>query len=118
MSRTSDDIKRYYGFKGLSYIENENVDLRKGPATQFIIEQKIWLDINLSEYRLVIPENMNFFPEEKADRFSSDLEMRYLTYKPTGKIIYDNSLPHTEAVIWEYKLFHSRDLVSGVEAKP
>lgn len=100
-------IKESYIQPAVVLIETDFQSKKYG--LQFHVRQKIWVDANLPEYRIAIPES--FSPDSL---FSAGwvMETRFITYKPTGRIIYDNTRPPATAVVWEYALHHSRDLVA------
>lgn len=80
----------------------------------FEITTKIWVDKHLPEYRVVIPE-LGKCREVMLEHLSDYLpiETRTITYVPTGRVIYDNSKPHAEAVVYEYileTLLHKKEL--------
>jgi hypothetical protein len=77
----------------------------------FEVLQYIWVDMHLPEYRVAIPENPLEWETDELPFRGSCVETRFLTYVPTGRIVYDNTLPESKAVVWEYRLHHSRDLV-------
>lgn len=107
-AKITSEIKKHYIKPAITFVEKEN-NKREGRASilgcLFNVEQKIWLDHYMKEYRVVIPENV----ENKMDILEHwndayPIETRFLTYVPTGKIIYNNSLPHKEAIVYEYIL--------------
>lgn len=71
--------------------------------THYHIERYVWLDSLIPEYRVVIPEviNSELFYTEKL---SQHINTRFITYKPTGKQVYDNTFHPAKAVVFEYEL--------------
>ncbi len=114
----TEKIKEHYINAPLSLIETE-YEKRQGRASKlacaFEITTKIWVDQHLPEYRVAIPEQMQH-REEELEHLSSlyPIETRFITYIPTGRVIYDNTKPHVEAVVYEYileSLLGKKDLV-------
>lgn len=101
-------IKEYYIEPPISIVEIE-WEKRQGRASKlscvFEINTKIWLSEHLPEYRVAIPENMQN-RSEQLEHWTEfyPVEMRFITYVPTGRVIYDNTKPHSEAVVYEYIL--------------
>lgn len=111
-------IRDYYIEPPLMVIENE-FEVRAGRAKglwcAFEVRTKIWVDQHLPEYRVAIPEAMEN-RKEMLEHWAeiSPIEMRFLTYIPTGRVVYDNTKPHVEAVVYEYileSLLGKKDLV-------
>lgn len=99
-------IKEHYIEPPITMIDNE-YEKRQGRASSlgcaFEVKTKIWADAYLPEYRVAIPEIISF-RNEQLEHWSSILpiETRYITYVPTGRVIYDNTKMHKEAVCYEY----------------
>lgn len=96
-------VKEYYIEPPMRLVETD-WQLREGGVV-FEINTKIWVDQHVPEYRVVIPENFR----EKAETLEHwdsryPAEMRFITYVPTGRAVYDTSKPHKEAIVWEYIL--------------
>lgn len=111
-------VKEYYIQPPISLIETD-YQLRK-IGSQFLITTKIWVDMHIPEYRVAIPEDVMWRKDtEKLCKESSwkpgdDIETRFLTYVPTGRVVYDNTKPHREAIVYEYileSLLGKKDLV-------
>lgn len=83
--------------------------VREGRASklscQFEIQTKIWVDQHVPEYRVAIPENFQWRAEH-LEHWQTiwPVETRMITYVPTGRVVYDNTKPHKEAVVYEYIL--------------
>lgn len=101
-------VKEYYIEPPISVIETEHEKREgraKGLSCAFEINTKIWLDQHLPEYRFAIPEETRH-REEVLEHWAAfkPYEMRFITYVPTGRVVYDNTKPHKEAVVYEYIL--------------
>lgn len=94
----SDDIKRTLIRPAITLIENE---WNKHQHHQYKVEPKIWLDVNMPDYYVLIPETLAF---DLNFQRHHDIETRKLRYINTGRIYYDASKPHKEAVCFEYIL--------------
>lgn len=92
-------IKEYYIEPPISLIETDWQKRRNG--CQFEITTKIWVDKHLPEYRVAIPEAFNG-PAPRSP--VEPIETRFITYIPTGRVIYDNTKMHAEAIVYEYIL--------------
>lgn len=113
----------FYIQEPLVMVETEH-ERRQGRASRlscvFEVTTKIWVDYHMGEYRVAIPEN----PKWKAEALEHwdslyPLETRFITYVPTGRVIYDNTKPHAEAVVYEYileSLLWKKDLKYGGES--
>lgn len=101
-------IKEYYIEPPIFIIETE-FEKRQGRASTlscaFEINTKIWLDQRLPQYRFAIPESL-IHRAELLEHWTEThpIETRFLTYIPTGRVIYDNTKPHAEAIVYEYIL--------------
>lgn len=114
----SKQVKEYYIQPPISLIETEH-EKREGRASSlravFEVRTKIWVDQYLPEYRVAIPESMknrNEVLEHLAAYYP--IETRFITYVPTGRVVYDNTKPHKEAIVYEYileSLLGKKDLV-------
>ena len=101
------EIKKHYIKPAITCVESMNK--REGRASrlscQFNVEQNIWLDHYIKEYRVAIPENIaNKMDVLEHWNDAYPIETRFVTYVPTGKIVYDNRLHHKEAIVYEYIL--------------
>ena len=86
-------------------VEIETDWQKKTYGMQFHVERYIWLTESTPEYRVAIPENLNF---DGSHKWSSTIETRFITYVPTGRIVYDNTKPpKPEPIVYEYKLQHA-----------
>lgn len=105
--RESAKIKEHYIEAPLVLLDTE-WEKRQGRASKlscaFEVKMKIWLDQNLPEYRIAIPENLSHRSEQLEHwSMAYPIETRFITYKPTGRVVYDNTKPHREAVVFEYR---------------
>lgn len=107
-SKTATWIKKYYVEPPIILIEHQ---FYHHDGMQFEINTKIWVDQHLPEYRIAIPEKPGWDKERLA---SSAIEMRFITYIPTGRVVYDNTLPAQTAIVYEYileSLLGKKDLI-------
>lgn len=95
-TQTAKWIKKHFIQPGITLIETE---WQKHHGMAFEITTKIWVDQHLPEYRIAIPEATRF-----RENTWAPIEMRFLTYIPTGRVVYDNTVPHAEAIVYEYIL--------------
>ena len=101
-------IKEHYIRPPIVMIENE-FEKRQGRASKlhcaFEVEVYIWVSQHLPEYRVAIPESLQN-RMEMLEHWSAihPVEMRFITYIPTGRVVYDNTKPHKEAICYEYVL--------------
>ena len=73
----------------------------------FHVERFVWVDQLLPEYRVAIPEDTTQWQDDEYwVRNASGLRTRFLTYLPTGRQVYDNTLPERSAIVFEYELEH------------
>jgi hypothetical protein len=99
-------IKRHYIKPAIILIETDYEKQKIG--SRFEVYTTIWVDRHLPYYEVVIPEDVSWrFNTAKYCKESNwtpgqDIETRRLKYMPTGRIVYDNSLPHKDAIVWEY----------------
>lgn len=81
----------------------------------FRIHTKIWRCEHLPEYRVPIPAS-SYFNGNFEEIIPPCLETRFVTYVPTGKVLYDTRLPRSKAIIYEYileSLLGKKDLTHG-----
>ena len=118
MTEHAKRVKEYYIQPAISLIETEHQ--KKQIGYQFLITTKIWVDQHLPEYRVVIPEEVSWRHNTKEFCSASDwqpgddIETRFLTYIPTGRVVYDTTKPHKEAIVYEYileSLLGKKDLI-------
>ncbi len=105
------NIIRRYVEEAIELIDREvgTKGLDRGRASQWHVNPTIWRQENVPEYRVAIPENLNNDFTNK--RGFEDIKTRFLTYIPTGRIVYDNYLGHDNALLFEYRLKQSTELV-------
>ena len=110
MSPEAKRIKKNYCGPAFIFVKAE---IRNKLPSYFQVEQFIWVDAKLPEYRVAIPEVVSEWADDEGPWRNAygGIQTRTLTYVPTGKIIYDNTLPPATAIVWQYKLQSSRDLV-------
>lgn len=73
----------------------------------FHVELFIWVDQALPEYRVAIPEDTTQWGADEImyrQAWGGGIQTRFLTYLPTGRAVYDNTLPEINAVAFEYRL--------------
>lgn len=73
----------------------------------FHVERFIWVDELLPEYRIAIPEDIKAWADDEGAyrlAIGKGIQTRFVTYKPTGRQVYDNTLPPSKAVVFEYEL--------------
>ena len=105
-TKTAKIIKDIFIERPVTLIDTEY--LREGRANKlgclFEIKTKIWLNINIPEYRVAIPENTLHKLEvlEHWDSLSP-IEYKYIKYIPTGRVVYDSTKSELEAVVYEYR---------------
>lgn len=105
MTRFSEEIKRHY-IKPAIYLEETEWEKHFGfkIPSYYRLETYIWLDILLPEYRVAIPEDISSWNDDELFIRSNTISTRFVTYKPTGKQVYDNSIPPPKAIVFEYVL--------------
>lgn len=114
MTETAAQIRKWYIEPPLTLIETEYEKLEGrgfGSRAAFEVRTKIWVDQHLPLYRVVIPEVVEW-PALKT--YPAPVKLKFLTYIPTGRVVYDNTLPHPEAIVYEYileSLLGKKDLV-------
>lgn len=109
MSENANWIKKHYITPPLKTIDRvfwkEDSGWRSGHrSASFEIETTIWVDQHLPEYRVAIPSSGATIDGNSEALEYSPVEMRFITYVPTGRVVYDNELPKATAVVYEYIL--------------
>lgn len=95
-------IKKYYMRPAIRRIETEWHDRLENV---FHVDEFIWVDQRMKEYRVAIPEVVNAWAgDEFHYRMAHAVRTRMLTYVPTGRIVYDCTLPEEKAIVFEYRL--------------
>lgn len=99
-------IKKRYCRPAIYIEESEFRQFTHGKLNNhFHIERFVFIDQLMSEYRVIIPEETSeWAPDEKNYRLRRGIQTRSITYLPTGKVIYDNTLHPARAVVFEYEL--------------
>lgn len=92
-------IKDHYIKPPITMVETD-YEKRRGGA-RFHVKTHIWIDQHLPEWRVAIPESTQL---SAYCRERDPLETRFIIYVPTGRVVYDNTLPPAKAVIYEYIL--------------
>lgn len=87
-----------------------------GRARAWRVERYIWRTEDLPSYRVAIAETLNS-PLSNCEP-GDTLSTRTIDYVPTGRIMYDNSMPKVEAVLFEYRLKDARDIAKLKEPRP
>jgi hypothetical protein len=75
----------------------------------FHIERYCWIDKLIPEYRVAIPEEVALWGSDESEYrefYGKGIQTRFVTYLPTGRQIYDNTLHPAKAIIFEYELEH------------
>lgn len=111
-------VKRHYIRPALieceTYFFNEEERKSLFPARgcSFEIATTIWTDQLLDEYRIRIPSCNVFDGNGKA--VADIVEMKVVTYVPTGKVVYDNHPQEPKGLVYEYileTLLGKKDLI-------
>lgn len=118
MSEEAKRVKEYYINAPIVLVETEWEKIQQTKYKRnkiYEITTKIWVDRHVPEYRVAIPENFVAKAEylEHWDKLYP-ADMRMITYVPTGRVIYDNTKPHIEAIVYEYileSLLGKKDLI-------
>lgn len=106
-TKTAKLIKKHYCRPALFIPETEYLEFTKGKLpNHFHIERYIWVDTLLPEYRIAIPEDVSQWEDDETSwrDLKGGIQTRFVTYIPTGKTIYDNTLPPSKAIVFEYEL--------------
>jgi hypothetical protein len=77
----------------------------------------IWVSQMMPEYRVLVPSKRVFDGNGK-DIPWAPIEMRYITYKPTGRVVYDNTDPEPKGIVYEYvleKMFGKNNLMKVIK---
>lgn len=110
MTENSKRIKKHYINPAYSVTENELVKMGRGELVRsYQLERFIWVAQLLPEYRVAIPEDLAVWEQDEEfhrEHFGKGINTRVVTYIPTGRQIYDNTLPEAKAVVFEYELEH------------
>ncbi len=107
MSENARRIKKHYCRPAIYLEEVEWRQYTHGKLPNyFLIERYIWVDQILPEYRVAIPEQVNMWAADEPGyrEAHGGIEMRFITYKPTGRQVYDNDQHPARAVVFEYEL--------------
>lgn len=83
----------------------------KHSSTVFDVERYIWRPEDLPEYWIAIPENVES-PSSNTGEPTHTLVTKRIKYVPTGRILYDNMGPEKQALLFQYRLAESRDLMN------
>ena len=118
MSKQAEWIKRHYIRPAIiacdNFFHTKEDKARLGVSgCSFEVNQTIWVTELLKEYRVVIPSKFVFDGNGETPP-NAPLETRFITYIPTGKIVYDNSGPNPVGIVYEYileNLLGKKDLI-------
>lgn len=106
-------IKKIYCHPAIYTDETEWRKFGSGKLpNHFHVERYIWIDTLLPEYRVAVGEEIKLWADDEISYRNSfgGIQTRFITYRPTGKQIYDNTLHPARAVVFEYELEHYRNL--------
>lgn len=73
------------------------------------VERFIWRTEDIPLYRVAMAETLATPMTDTVRLRLNTLATRTLEYVPTGRIMYDNTRAHTEAVLFEYCLKQARE---------
>lgn len=117
----SSRIKKTYLRPAIFEVDHEWTQTRFGNNShlrEYLIERYIWRTEDLPSYRVAVGENLNTPCSHTAmPPTAFTLETRFLEYVPTGRIMYDNTKPMAEAVLFEYRLKPARDIRTVAQAE-
>lgn len=105
---TAELVKRHYIRPAISKCEtfffSETERKTRGiSGCSFEVQTTVWITELLPEYRIAIPSTRVFDGNGK-DVPGAAIETRFITYVPTGKVVYDNTYPKPKGIVYEYLL--------------